>query len=66
MEGSVKDGLRSMIWITNMMKYQIIIVVLSVDRLSECVCVCTELELHSARAANNLAWMQNDWSILTL
>jgi len=35
-EGNVKDGLRSMIRISNMMKYQIIIVVLLlVDQLSE-------------------------------
>lgn len=43
MEGNVKDGLRSLIWITAMMKYWIIIVVLlSVDQLSESerVCVC--------------------------
>lgn len=67
MEGNVKDGLRSMIWITNMMKYWIIIVVLlSVDQLSECACVCTVLEIHSARAANNLAWMRNDWGSFTL
>lgn len=38
-EGNLKDGLRSVILVTNTMKYHIIIVVLlSVDYLSECVC----------------------------
>lgn len=67
MEGNVKDAPRSVIWITNRMKYQIIIVILlSADQLSECVCVCTEMERHFTKDANNWTWMQSNGSSLTL